>query len=140
MTAADIAAYRPKLFRERAQRYRGIEYVTSNDQVGYEVLNILERFPVGEWAPGDSRFLHVIGEAFGCAFADNVTYYGDSDHTNSPLDGLASPAYAAARAEQVRQDAVLDRPIRPNTAGCRTWSAGTSRARSSSANLSGSST
>jgi gamma-glutamyltranspeptidase/glutathione hydrolase len=113
MTAEDVAAYRPKVFREGPARYRGIEYVTSNDQVGYEVLNILEGFPLGEWAPDDPRFLHVIGEAFGCAFADNVTHYGDSDLTSSPLEGLASPAFAATRAAQIRLDAVLDRPIRP---------------------------
>jgi gamma-glutamyltranspeptidase/glutathione hydrolase len=113
MTAEDLASYRPKVFRERARCYRGIEYVTSNDQVGYEVLNILDRFPVGEWGPGDPRFLHVLGEAFGCAFADNVTHYGDDEHTESPLQGLASPEFAAQRARMIRLDAVLDRPIRP---------------------------
>jgi gamma-glutamyltranspeptidase / glutathione hydrolase len=113
ITAEDIASYRPKLFREHPQRYRGVEYVTSNDQVGYEVLNILERFPVGDWGPEDSRFLHVLGEAFGCAFADNVTHYGDNDYTESPLEGLASAGFAAHRASAIRFDAVLDRPIRP---------------------------
>jgi gamma-glutamyltranspeptidase/glutathione hydrolase len=113
ITAADVAGYAPKLFRERPQRYRGIDYVTSNDQVGYEVLNILERFPVGEWGPDDPRFLHVLGEAFGCAFADNVTHYGDDEHTESPLEALASAAFAALRADAIRPDAVLDRPIQP---------------------------
>jgi gamma-glutamyltranspeptidase/glutathione hydrolase len=113
ITAEDLASYRPKVFRERARHYRGIEYVTSNDQVGYEVLNILDRFPVGEWGPGDPRFLHVLGEAFGCAFADNVTHYGDDEHSETPLEGLASPEFAAQRAGMIRLDAVLDRPIRP---------------------------
>jgi gamma-glutamyltranspeptidase/glutathione hydrolase len=113
ITAEDIASYRPKLFREQPRRYRGVEYVTSNDQVGYEVLNILKRFPVGEWGPDDSRFLHVLGEAFGCAFADNVTHYGDDEHTESPLAALASPEFAAHRAKAIRLDAVLERPIRP---------------------------
>jgi gamma-glutamyltranspeptidase/glutathione hydrolase len=113
ITSEDIASYRPKLFREQPRRYRGVEYVTSNDQVGYEVLNILERFPVGEWGPDDSRFLHVLGEAFGCAFADNVTHYGDDEHTDTPLDGLASSGFAAGRADAIQLDAVLDRPIPP---------------------------
>jgi gamma-glutamyltranspeptidase / glutathione hydrolase len=113
ITAEDIASYRPKLFRERPRCYRDVEYVTSNDQVGYEVLNILERFPVGEWGPDDARFLHVLGEAFGCAFADNVTHYGDDEHTDSPLEGLAAPAFAAQRAGAIRLDAVLERPIDP---------------------------
>jgi gamma-glutamyltranspeptidase / glutathione hydrolase len=111
MTADDVAGYRPKVFRERPHRYRGVEYVTSNDQVGYEVLNILERFTVGDWGPGDARFLHVLGEAFGCAFADNVTHYGDDEHTQSPLDGLASPEFAAVRAGAIQMDGVLPRPI-----------------------------
>jgi gamma-glutamyltranspeptidase / glutathione hydrolase len=113
LTAADLAGYRPKLLWEPPRRYRDLEYVTSNDQVGYEVLNILGRFsPVGGGA-GSSAFLHLIGEAFGCAFADNVTYYGDPEHTPSPLEGLASAEFAALRAAAISPDGVLPRPIRP---------------------------
>src|SRR5207253_3844628 len=43
LTAADLAGYRPKLLWEQPRQYRDVDYVTSNDQVGYEVLNILER-------------------------------------------------------------------------------------------------
>ena len=117
ITAADVAGYQPKLLRERPQRYRGVEYVTSNDQVGYEVLNILQRFSLAGHGPGDARFLHLLGEAFGCAFADNVTHYGDDDHTASPLAGLASPAFAEARAAAIRPDAVLEQPSARPTPG-----------------------
>jgi len=113
LTAADVAGYRPKVFVERPATYRGLEYVTSNDQVGYEVLNILDRFDVGPMGAGSTRFLHLIGEAFGIAFADNVSAYGDPDFTDSPLDELASTAFAARRADLIREDAVLPRPVEP---------------------------
>ena len=48
LTAADLTGYRPKLLWEPPRRYRDLEYVTSNDQVGYEGANILERF--SRWA------------------------------------------------------------------------------------------
>jgi gamma-glutamyltranspeptidase/glutathione hydrolase len=47
----------------------------------------------------------------GHAFVDNVTYAGDPDHTESPLAGLASPAFAAARAAGIRLDAAAPRPL-----------------------------
>ena len=111
LTAADLAGYRPKILWERPRRYRDVDYVTSNDQVGYEVLNILERFSPAGMGAGSGAFLHLIGEAFGCAFADNVTYYGDSELTPSPLEGLASAEFAAMRAAAISPDGVLPRPI-----------------------------
>jgi gamma-glutamyltranspeptidase / glutathione hydrolase len=113
LTAADLAGYRAKRLWEQPRRYRDLDYVTSNDQVGYEVLNILDRFPLSGTRASSSAFLHLIGEAFGCAFADNVTYYGDPEHTPSPLDGLASAEFAAVRAAGIRPDGVIERPISP---------------------------
>jgi len=111
LSARDLADYRPKVFWEPPQRYRDLEYVTSNDQVGYEVLNILARFPLAEIAADEAVLCHLLGEAMGHAFADNVQHYGDPDHVASPVDGLASPAFAAQRAELLRLDAVAPRPI-----------------------------
>jgi gamma-glutamyltranspeptidase / glutathione hydrolase len=111
MSEEDLARYAPKLLHEQPARYRDLDYVTANDQVGYEALNILARFGLGELGPGSAEHLHLLAEAMGHAFADNITYYGDPDHAASPVAGLASPAFAAMRAEGIRLDAAAARPV-----------------------------
>jgi gamma-glutamyltranspeptidase/glutathione hydrolase len=113
LTAADLAAYRPKVLREPPATYRGLPYVTANDQVGYEALNILDHFPLSGSDPEGVRFRHLMAEAMGHAFVDNMTYYGDPDHTRSPVAGLASRSFGAARAAVIRLDRAAPRPIAP---------------------------
>jgi gamma-glutamyltranspeptidase/glutathione hydrolase len=111
LTEADLAGYAPKVIAEEPARYRDLAYVTANDQVGYEALNILDCFDVAAVGPGSAEHLHLLAEATGHAFVDNVTYYGDPDHTESPVDGLASPEFAALRAQAIRLDRAAPRPI-----------------------------
>src|SRR5438067_3279670 len=113
LTAADLAAYRPKILREKPARYRGYTYVTANDQVGYEALNILDHFDLAAYGPDGVDFRHLMAEALGHAFTDNMVHYGDPDHTHSPVNGLASRAFAAARAAGIRLDRAVPRPIAP---------------------------
>ena len=47
LTAADLEAYRPKIMYESPATFRDVQYITANDQVGYEVLNILDQFRGG---------------------------------------------------------------------------------------------
>jgi gamma-glutamyltranspeptidase/glutathione hydrolase len=109
LTAADLEAYRPKIMHEPPATYRDVQYVTANDQVGYEVLNILDQFPPA--AAGSAEFYHLMAEAFGHAFVDNVVWFGDPDHVESPLTGLASRGFAAMRAAGIRPDQAAPRPI-----------------------------
>lgn len=109
LTAADIEAYRPKIIHESPGSFRGVEYVTANDQVGYEVLNLLDQFPVA--AEGSAEFYHLMAEAFGHAFVDNVVWFGDDEHVDSPLAGLAGREFARARAADIRLDRAAPRPI-----------------------------
>lgn len=113
LTAADLAAYRPKVLRERPASYRDYAYVTANDQVGYEALNILEHFDLAAYGPHSAEFRHLMAEALGHAFTDNMIHYGDPDYTRSPVQGLASRAFAAARAAGIRLDRAAPRPIAP---------------------------
>jgi len=113
LTAADLAAYRPKLLRERPASYRGYRYVTADDQVGYEALNILERLDLRRHDPESAEHRHLIAEALGHAFADNMAYYGDPECTRSPVNGLASREFAAERAAGIRPDRAAPRPIVP---------------------------
>jgi gamma-glutamyltranspeptidase / glutathione hydrolase len=111
LTEDDLASYAPKVVTEAPARYRDLAYVTANDQVGYESLNILDCFDVGAAGRGSAEHLHLLAEATGHAFVDNVTYYGDPDHTESPVDGLASREFAALRAQAIRLDRAAPRPI-----------------------------
>jgi gamma-glutamyltranspeptidase/glutathione hydrolase len=111
LTEADLAGYTPKVIADEPARYRDLAYVTANDQVGYEALNILDCFDVAAVGPGSTEHLHLLAEATGHAFVDNVTYYGDPDHTESPVDGLASREFAALRAQAIRLDRAAPRPI-----------------------------
>jgi gamma-glutamyltranspeptidase/glutathione hydrolase len=52
-----------------------------------------------------------MAEALGCAFTDNMRYYGDPDYTRSPVRGLASRAFAATRAAGIGLERAMPRPI-----------------------------
>jgi gamma-glutamyltranspeptidase/glutathione hydrolase len=111
LDAEDIAAYTALVLDEPPLTFAGARLVTSNDTVGAEALNILEQLPLDGVRPGSADWLHLLTEAMGVAFADNATHYGDPEHVASPVDGLASPAFAAQRAAEIRFDAALPRPI-----------------------------
>ena len=87
LTADDLATYRPKIMREQAATYRGYTYVTANDQVGYEALNILEQFDLAGYGAESVEFRHLMAEAMGHAFADNMVHYGDPDRHASSRPG-----------------------------------------------------
>jgi gamma-glutamyltranspeptidase / glutathione hydrolase len=111
VTAADLRAYEPRILLEQPARYRGHEYVTAFDQVGYETFNILDRFDLAAFGPDSVEFRHVVAEAMAAAFADNSAYFGDPDLLASPVRGLSSPAFAAFRGSGISLEAALPRPV-----------------------------
>ena len=111
LTADDLAAYRPKVLREKPAIYRGRPYITANDQVGYEALNILDQFDLSALGHDSAGFRHLMAEALGAAFTDNMVHYGDPDHCLSPVNGLANRACAKARAAELRTVQALPRPM-----------------------------
>ncbi len=111
LSASDLAAYRPRLLHEQPSQYRGHDYITAYDQVGIEALNILECFDLARHGPDSVAFRHLVAEALACAFIDSMTHYGDPDFERSPVQGLASPEFARARATRISLDRVLPRPI-----------------------------
>jgi gamma-glutamyltranspeptidase/glutathione hydrolase len=113
LTTDDLASYRPKITVEPGARYRGIRYSTASDPVGYEALNILGCFDLAACGPDSSEYRHLMAEAMGHAFADNMHYYADLDFGPSPVHGLASPEFAASRAASIRLDRAAPRPIAP---------------------------
>jgi gamma-glutamyltranspeptidase/glutathione hydrolase len=111
LSAADLAAYRPKILREKPARYRAFDYITAYDQVAYEALNILDQFDLRRFGPDSLAFRHLVSEVLGHAFMDNKVHYGDPEHVSSPVNGLASRLFAEKRAEDIRLDRAAPRPI-----------------------------
>lgn len=113
LTADDLASYRPRIGVERGASYRGIRYSTAGDPVGYEALNILSCFDLAAYGPESSEYRHLMAEAMGHAFADNMRHYSDPDFGPSPVQGLASAEFAASRMAGIRLDRAAPRPIQP---------------------------
>jgi gamma-glutamyltranspeptidase/glutathione hydrolase len=131
MTAEDLAAYAPRVLSEPPATYRGLQYITATDTVGYETLGILQHFDLAATPAAGAENLHLLAEAMGHAFADGATYANDPDFTTDPVTELGGAAFAAARAAVIRADRAAARPIvaaapwlapgepaRPPSAGC----------------------
>jgi gamma-glutamyltranspeptidase/glutathione hydrolase len=113
LTASDLASYEPIVTVESGAWYRGLRFSTAGDPVGYETLGILGCFDLASHDPESVEFRHLLAEALGHAFADNMHHYTDPGSGPSPVSGLASPAYAASRAAGIRLDRAAPRPIAP---------------------------
>lgn len=112
LSRADLENYRPRILRERPRRYRGLDYITCADPVGYEALNILERFDLAELGPDSRAFRHVMAEALAAAFVDNIAHYGDPDFVGpGPAAALSDPALGAKRAAMLSLERALPRPV-----------------------------
>ncbi len=111
ITTADLDGYTARVVREPPQRYRGLDYITALDTVGYEALGILEHFDLASAGPGSAEALHLMAEAMGHAFADGASHSSDPDFTEDPVADLGGAPFAAARAAQVRLDRAAARPI-----------------------------
>ena len=111
LSRADLDAYRTRVLREWPQRYRNLDYVTCFDQVGYEALNLLGHFELRRFGSDSHAYRHLVAEALAVAFTDNMTHYGDPDFENAPVNGLASPGFAAQRRRALRVRTALPRPV-----------------------------
>ena len=64
------------------------------------ILNILEKYPIGNLGHNSAKTIHLMSEAMKRAYADRSQYLGDADFVDVPLDGITSKKYAATlRAE-----------------------------------------
>jgi len=65
------------------------------------MLNIMERYPLGEWGFHDPRAMHVMIEAKKLAYADMLKYVGDPKFAAVPVTQMLSRDHAAARAAKL---------------------------------------
>jgi gamma-glutamyltranspeptidase/glutathione hydrolase len=65
------------------------------------MLNMMERFPLGQYGHNSAKALHVMIEAKKLAYADLLKYVGDPKFSKIPVDALISKELAAERATQI---------------------------------------
>ncbi|MDB4873911.1 MAG: gamma-glutamyltransferase [Gemmatimonadetes bacterium] len=102
MAAADLADYAAEWVEPISTTYRGwsVFELPPNGQgiAALEMLNIMERFPLGEMGQNSVRALHTMIEAKKLAYADMIRYDADPKFASIPVAGLKSKDFAAARA------------------------------------------
>ncbi|MGH9520463.1 MAG: gamma-glutamyltransferase family protein, partial [Terriglobales bacterium] len=108
MTASDLADFRPQWVTPISTDYRGWSvYELPPNTQGFgalEMLNIFNRFPLGQWGFADPRTFYVKTEAQKLAYADLRAFDGDPLRARIPVAGLISPAYGAMRAQKINMD------------------------------------
>lgn len=108
MTHADLASHKtPIVPATTAAVFGGTAFTCgfwSQGPVLSQSLQILEQFYQENPPEKKPSQHHIFLEAMKLSMADREAYYGDPDFVNVPSEQLLSPAYAAARARQIRID------------------------------------
>lgn len=90
-------------------RYRGYDIATNNPPGGgimlIEMLNILEHFDLQTIGHNSPEYIRIVAEAMKIATADKDAHVGDPRFVDVPTAELTSKAYAARRAEEIKQGA-----------------------------------
>jgi gamma-glutamyltranspeptidase/glutathione hydrolase len=122
MAAADLAEFQSEWVTPIATDYRGwkVYELPPNGQgiATLQMLNMMERFPVGEYGASSAEALHTKIEAQKLAYADLQRFIADPRFAAVPVDGLLSKPYAAGRAKLIdpkraRCDAPHGNPLNP---------------------------
>ncbi|MBI2680233.1 MAG: gamma-glutamyltransferase family protein [Candidatus Solibacter usitatus] len=112
MAPADLSEYSSEWVEPISTEYRGwtIYEIPPSSQgiAALEMLNLMERFPLGDAADADA--LHVKIEAQKLAYADLQRYVADPRYAKVPVGGLLSKKYAAERAALIDSKRALSGP------------------------------
>ncbi|HLH39227.1 MAG TPA: gamma-glutamyltransferase [Bryobacteraceae bacterium] len=105
MTLADLAEFQPEWVEPISTTYRGwtVYEIPPNTQgiAALEMLNIMEKYPIGEYGHNSAKALHVMIEAKKLAYADMLRYVGDPRSAKIPVEQLKSKSFAAERAARI---------------------------------------
>jgi len=124
MSADDLAEFQSEWVEPVSTEYRGwkVYELPPNTQgiAALEMLNILETFPLFNYAPASLKDLHLKIEAQKLAYEDLRRYVADPRSAPLPTAGLISKSYARERAALIRREEVNCAPAPgkpPMTAG-----------------------
>ena len=123
LTAADFADYNAEWVQPLSTTYRGwnVYQLPPNGQgIGtLEMLNIMEQFPIPEYAQTSAEAFHYKIEAQKLAYQDLKRWVGDPRKVKVPTEGLRSKEYAKERAKQIDPKKAALRQRTGRTAGAR---------------------
>lgn len=102
----DLKNYQAVVREPLKGTYRGYELLSmpppsSGGIALFEMLNILEHFPIPSMGFNSSAKYHVVIEAMRRAFADRAEFLGDPDFVRVPVSGLISKQYAVELAKSI---------------------------------------
>jgi gamma-glutamyltranspeptidase/glutathione hydrolase len=106
ITLDDLKNYRAVSREPLKGSYRGYDLLSmpppsSGGIALFEMLNILERFPMASMGFDSSEKDHLLIEAMRRAFADRTEFLGDADFVRVPVLGLISKPYAGELAKTI---------------------------------------
>jgi gamma-glutamyltranspeptidase / glutathione hydrolase len=106
LTVADFASYRAIERAAVCGDYRGYRLCgmgpPSSGAVGVlQILKLLQRFPMADYAPLSVDAAHLFAEAGRLAFADRARYLADPAFVSVPTTGLLDDGYLAARSRLI---------------------------------------
>lgn len=119
MTLDDLAHYEAVIREPLLGHYRGWTLASmpppsSGGLTLLQMLNMLERFPLGDSARGygfgSAKTLHAMIEAMRLAFADRALWIGDDDALPVPKRALLDADYLAARSALIAPDRRMATP------------------------------
>lgn len=106
--ASDLSEFEPEWVEPISTEYRGwrVYELPPNGQgmAALEMLNIMERFPLGSYKPQSAEAFHLEIEAQKLAYQDLQHFLGDPRFVKIPLAGLLDKKYAAERAKLIDSD------------------------------------
>jgi gamma-glutamyltranspeptidase/glutathione hydrolase len=105
MTAADLKEFKPEWVEPISTMYRGwkVYELPPNTQgiAALMMLNMMERYPLGEYGLHSTKALHVMIEAKKLAYADMLRYVADPKFSKVPVLPMLSKEHAADRARLI---------------------------------------
>src|SRR5271154_4841206 len=108
MSLADLAEFQPEWVDPISTTYRGWRVFelppNTHGIAALEMLNIMEKYPVGEYGHNSTRALHLMIEAKKLAYADMLRYVGDPRSGKIPVEQMLSKQFAGERAKSIRPD------------------------------------
>jgi len=115
----DLKSYRAYERTPLGSEYRGHPILamgpsSSGGMAVIQMLNILERFPLGLGEEGSSKARHLHVEAARRAFRDRAEFAGDPAFFEIPAERLTSKDHAAALGNSIRLDAASPLPASPH--------------------------
>jgi len=109
MKKSDLESYTVSWREPVRGSYRGWEIVSmpppsSGGLTVIQTLEMLEKFPLGQWGHNSEKTLHTVIDAIRVAWADRGRYMADLDFVAMPMQGLLDPGYVASRASLIDPD------------------------------------